>query len=245
MDYSLLLGVHFPSRNLMTRVSLEPLASASLDGMSLPHASPLAGGLSTMPGSASMSAAGSLAESYFTSAGGQAGAGITIQPRSTISDDDTQQPPQQLQRLVAQHQQLEASVAAAASAGQSTAGSVGTPTLRSARQSLEQLPQQLTVQFSPSDDAQQQAAAAQQYPISSGGGGHTAGGAAGASAGGGSVAGSHQAHMMAAGLSAASAKNWELYSGAAEQEQRLTKVTGRMREMGFNEQMVKVRLDKG
>lgn len=46
MDYSLLLGVHYPSRNY-TRASLEAAPSFSLDGL-IPHTSPLPGG--TLPG---------------------------------------------------------------------------------------------------------------------------------------------------------------------------------------------------
>jgi hypothetical protein len=46
MDYSLLLGVHYPARHY-TRASLEAVPSFSLDG-TLPHTSPLPGG--TLPG---------------------------------------------------------------------------------------------------------------------------------------------------------------------------------------------------
>jgi hypothetical protein len=46
MDYSLLLGVHYPTRHF-TRASLEAAPSLSLDG-TLPHTSPLPGG--TLPG---------------------------------------------------------------------------------------------------------------------------------------------------------------------------------------------------
>lgn len=46
MDYSLLLGVHYPARHF-TRASLEAGPSFSLDG-TLPHVSPQPGG--TLPG---------------------------------------------------------------------------------------------------------------------------------------------------------------------------------------------------
>jgi hypothetical protein len=39
----------------------------------------------------------------------------------------------------------------------------------------------------------------------------------------------------------AGARNWELFSGAAELEDRLVKVSERMQEMGFTEQRIKVR----
>lgn len=48
MDYSLLLGVHYPARHF-TRASLEAGPSFSLDG-TLPHVSPQPGG--TLPGDA-------------------------------------------------------------------------------------------------------------------------------------------------------------------------------------------------
>lgn len=48
MDYSLLLGVHYPHRQ-HTRASLEAVPSCSLDGTyQLQHTSPLPGG--TQPG---------------------------------------------------------------------------------------------------------------------------------------------------------------------------------------------------
>jgi hypothetical protein len=40
--------------------------------------------------------------------------------------------------------------------------------------------------------------------------------------------------------SAAGARNWELWSGAAEQEELLGKVVDRMKDMGFSEQRMKV-----
>jgi hypothetical protein len=46
MDYSLLLGVHYPARHYM-RASLEAVPSFSLDG-TLPHTSPLPAGI--LPG---------------------------------------------------------------------------------------------------------------------------------------------------------------------------------------------------
>jgi hypothetical protein len=44
--------------------------------------------------------------------------------------------------------------------------------------------------------------------------------------------------------SGAGARNWELFSGAAELEERLGKVSERMQEMGFSEQRIKVRLGR-
>jgi hypothetical protein len=80
----------------------------------------------------------------------------------------------------------------------------------------------------------------------------SAGGASGAAAAAGSGntsghgAGSAHPQLLAmvghplAG-SNAGARNWELFSGAAELEDRLVKVSGRMQEMGFTEQRIKVR----
>jgi hypothetical protein len=45
----------------------------------------------------------------------------------------------------------------------------------------------------------------------------------------------------AVSASAAGARNWELWSGAAEQEELMGKVVERMKEMGFSEQRMKVR----
>lgn len=246
MDYSLLLGVHFPARNLMARMSLEPVPSVSLDG--IPHISSLGGDITAVPGSVPMSAQGSLADNYFSSTSGHgATAPFALQPRSTLSDDDVQQPPTQLQRLSAQQHQLGTSVAAAASTEQPAV--VALSSNRSSRQSAEQITQQLTAQSSMSEDTQLPPAAGQQYPSSAGGlgpipAGHssTAGATGGLSTGGASAAGSQQAHMLAAGVSSASAKNWELHSGAVAQEATLAKVMGRMRDMGFSEQVVKVGL---
>lgn len=42
--------------------------------------------------------------------------------------------------------------------------------------------------------------------------------------------------------SGAGARNWELFSGAAELEEQLGKVSERMQEMGFSEQRIKVGL---
>jgi hypothetical protein len=53
MDYSLLLGVHYPARHF-TRASLEAGPSFSLDG-TLPHVSPQPGG--TLPGAGGAAAA--------------------------------------------------------------------------------------------------------------------------------------------------------------------------------------------
>lgn len=242
MDYSLLLGVHYPSRNMVTRMSLEPVPSSSLDGMPMPTISPLPAGLNTVPGSAAMSAQGSYAESYFNSLGA-ATAGTGLHLRSTISDDDTQQPPQQLQRLLAQQHQLYAQQPDLSVA---TTSAGGTPVLRSARQSVEQIPQQPTARSSmQSSDDTQPVPSTPPYPFSAGGVGPVSGytgtaGGAGVSAGGTSAAGSHQAHMLTSGISSMSAKNWELYSGAAEQQERLIKVMERMKDMGFSEQMMKV-----
>jgi hypothetical protein len=49
--------------------------------------------------------------------------------------------------------------------------------------------------------------------------------------------------MLVGGTSAgaAGARNWELWSGAAEQEELMGKVVERMKEMGFSEQRMKVR----
>jgi hypothetical protein len=73
--------------------------------------------------------------------------------------------------------------------------------------------------------------------------GYGAAGGSAATAAGSSVAAHPQLLAMVnqpwAG-SGAGARNWELFSGAAELEERLGKVSERMQEMGFSEQRIKV-----
>ncbi|WIA13706.1 hypothetical protein OEZ85_007259 [Tetradesmus obliquus] len=281
MDYSLLLGVHYPARNY-TRMSLEPVHSQSLDGLA-PQASPLPGGAgaSTVPGSGLTSAQGSflLAEPYSSSAAGAAavagGAGVggaagASTRHLTVSDDDVQQPPQLLRlaaqqqaQTYAQQQMQQQEASNATGGGAEVPGGLAGGGGRSGRSSYEQVPY-APVQFpigrtSTSEDVQMPPVAAAAFTLppgigagSTGGsafaGGFPAGGfgsAAGTAGGAGSAAGSHhggdRSSMLAGGASAgaAGARNWELWSGAAEQEELLGKVVERMKEMGFSEQRMK------
>lgn len=77
--------------------------------------------------------------------------------------------------------------------------------------------------------------------------GYGAAGGSAATAAGSSVAAHPQLLAMVnqpwAG-SGAGARNWELFSGAAELEERLGKVSERMQEMGFSEQRIKVCVER-
>jgi hypothetical protein len=173
---------------------------------------------------------------------------------------------QQVHTLAQHHQQQHSGLLqqepsnTAAGSGAEFAGGVPGSGGRSLRSSYEQVPY-VPVQFpmgrsSTSEDVQMPPVAAA-FALPPGIGASSTGGsafgafpasAAGTAGGAGSAAGSHhggdRASMLAgaASASAAGARNWELWSGAAEQEELMGKVVERMKEMGFSEQRMKVRL---
>eukprot|EP00879_Flechtneria_rotunda_P014779 GHRR01015443.1.p1 GENE.GHRR01015443.1~~GHRR01015443.1.p1 ORF type:complete len:930 (+),score=427.73 GHRR01015443.1:117-2906(+) len=298
MDYSLLLGVHYPTRNI-TRMSLEAVPSASLDG-TLPHTilglggGQTPGGVKTpaganaVPGSGLNSGMGSFTELQYASG---------RHPRSTMSDDDVQQPPQQFQQLVVQQQRQQLLVQLQqhqrqqeqqqqrqqagfvphlskeqpALAAERSDGTVSHTAQQAHNQSDQEQQQQLQPgkpQLPQPHQTEAQLSKRNSLvvesflptlvrPLCSDGGlagvsgpppGASAFSAAGApsaasvpaASGGGSGADAGPPPLMACSSSnAAAARNWELFSGAAEQNEQLGKVVERMQGMGYSEQRMK------